>query len=74
MTLDADRINEMISIMDRNRRVINEDIATLVYYMNGGLDYNDAWLLTTDQRKQMSKIIEKHFEATSGNKSGKLIG
>lgn len=55
--------------MNRNRKVINDEIATLVYYMNGGLDYNDAWLLTSDQRKTMAKVIEKHFKAMN-SKSG----
>lgn len=51
--------------MDRNRKVINDDIATLVYYMNGALDYNDAWMLTQDQRKTMSKVVEKHYKMLS---------
>jgi len=74
MTLDPERINEMLQIMERNKKVINEEIATLVYYMNGGLDYNDAWLTTSMQRKVMSKIIEKHFEAMNPKGSaGRLI-
>jgi len=73
MTLDPVLIQNMLDVMDRNRKIINEDIATLVYYMNGGLDYNDAWLLTVDQRKQMANIIEKHFENMNGSKNTRLI-
>ncbi len=58
--------------MEKNRRVIETDVETLVYYMNGGLDYNDAWLLTSDQRRSLSRIIEKHFEAMNPKKSNKL--
>jgi len=53
----------MIDTMERNRSIINEEITTLVYYMNGGLDYNDAWMLTEPQRKGFSKVIERHFKA-----------
>lgn len=53
----------MLTVMDRNRKIIDEEVATLVYYMNGGLSYNDAWMLTADQRKTMSRVIEKHFKA-----------
>lgn len=63
-------IGSILATMERNRRMIDDEIATLVYYMNGGLDYNDAWLLTADQRKTMAKVIEKHFKAMnpkSGN-------
>lgn len=58
--------------MEKNRRVIETDVETLVYYMNGGLDYNDAWLLTSDQRRSLGRIIEKHFEAMNPKKSNKL--
>lgn len=62
----------MIGTMDKNRKVIESDISTLVFYMNGGLDYNDAWLLTNDQRRGMSKIIEKHYDAMNPKKSNQL--
>ena len=63
----------MLSIMDRNRKMIEEEIATLVYYYNGGLNYNDAWMTTSRQRKTMSKVVEKHFEAMAPKSGGKLI-
>jgi len=53
----------MLRLLSSNRDVIENDINTLVYYMNGGLDYNDAWLLTSDQRKNMYNVIQKHFNA-----------
>ena len=59
--------------MNRNRKVVNDEIATLVYYMNGGLDYNDAWLLTADQRKIMAKVVEKHYSAMNPKNGGQLI-
>jgi hypothetical protein len=56
----------MLAIMDKNRKIIEEDIATLVFYMKGGITYDDAWLLTTDQRKTMARVIERHFEKMNG--------
>lgn len=53
----------MLSVMERNKRIIEDEVTTLVYYMNGGLNYNDAWLLTASQRATMSRVIEKHFKA-----------
>jgi len=58
--------------MDKNREAIESDITTLVFYMKGGIDYNDAWLLTTDQRKQMAKVIEKHYAAVNGSNKNML--
>jgi hypothetical protein len=72
MTSDPEVIQKMISIMQRNRSTIESDISTLVFYMQGGLDYNDAWLLTLAQRKNMSSVIEKHYSALNGNKGQML--
>jgi hypothetical protein len=71
--MDSDRITEMLSIMERNKKIIEDEIATLVYYMNGGLDFNDAYLTTAAQRKTMSRVIEKHYEAMAPKGSGKLF-
>jgi len=59
----------MLGGMSKNTHTIEKDIATLVYYMNGGLNYNDAWLLTHNQRKVMIKVIEDHYKAMNPNKS-----
>jgi hypothetical protein len=69
---NPERIQEMLDVLARNRKVVEEDIATLVYYMNGGLDYNDAWLLTNDQRKIMGHVIERHFKATNPSSKSQL--
>lgn len=71
-TSSPDEISEMIDVLAKNRRILEHDVTSLVFYMNGGLDYNDAWLLTQEQRKSMSKIIEKHFEAMNPKKSNQL--
>lgn len=42
--------------------MIESDIANLVYYMNGGLSYSEAWKLTTSQMKSLSESIAKHYE------------
>lgn len=62
----------MLGDMEKNRKILENDVTSLVFYMNGGLDYNDAWLLTADQRKTMGKIIEKHFDAMNPKKSNQL--
>jgi len=58
--------------MAENRDIISRDVETLVFYMNGGLDLNDAWLLTIDERKRMSDIVAKHYEAMNPNKKSQL--
>lgn len=48
--------------MNKERDAIEQEIATLVYYMNGGLNYSDAYSLSTGQMKHMSEAINKHYE------------
>ena len=62
----------MLDVLAKNRLTIEEDVATLVYYMNGGLNYNDAWLLTREQRKIMTHVIERHFKAINPNAKQQL--
>lgn len=62
----------MLKTMENNRRVIEQDVHGLVYYMNGGLDLNDGWQLTDAERKSMSAIITKHFEAMNPKKTSQL--
>jgi hypothetical protein len=52
--------------MASNRKIIENDIATLVYYMQGGLDYDTAWQISNLQRRTLNKVIEKHYEKVSG--------
>ena len=56
----------MLTTMASNRKIIENDIATLTYYMQGGLDYNMAWQISNQQRKMLNKVIEKHYEKISG--------
>lgn len=72
MTSSPEQIHEMLSVLESNRNGIEIDINSLVYYMNGGLDYNDAWLLTLEQRKNMMNVIKRHFEAMNPKKANKL--
>ena len=49
--------------MERDRANIEQEVASLVYYMNGGLNYVDAWSLSNSQMKSLSEVINKHYEA-----------
>lgn len=69
---NPDTIEKTLKVLSDNRSIIENDINTLVYYMNGGLDYNDSWLLTNDQRKKMFSIIKKHFESMNPKKANML--
>lgn len=64
---------EMLDVMERNRKAVEGEMATLTFYMQGGLSYNDAYMLSAEQRKSMAHVIEKHYEKMSGKTDSKLI-
>ena len=70
--MNPDLIYEMISVCNKNVTLIEQDVNALVFHMKGGLDYYDAFLLTTDQRQSMAKMIQKHYDDQNPNKKPQL--
>jgi hypothetical protein len=48
--------------MERDRERTEKDIASVVYYMNGGLNFADAYGLDTGQLTRLSNVITEHHE------------
>ena len=59
---NADNIEKMLRDMERDVERIETDIAQVVYYMNGGLSYTDAWSFSSQQLLKLSQTISNHFE------------
>jgi hypothetical protein len=61
----------MIAYFDRleaQSKAMKEEVLRLCWYMRGGLDYNDAMLLSSEERKIISKIVKDNLE--TAKKSG----
>jgi hypothetical protein len=61
----------MIAYFDRleaQSKALKEETLRLCWYMRGGLDYNDAMLLSLDERKLIGKIVKDNLETSK--KSG----
>lgn len=63
----------MLATMGRNRDFLTMDIGTLVFYMQGGISFNEAWRLSHSQRKILGKVVEKHYSEMSGKGNNRLI-
>lgn len=59
--------------MDNNRKAITHELAMLSFYMQGGLSFNDAHMLSSLQRIELSKVIEKHYEAMDPKRKGGML-
>ena len=68
MTLNYDEINRMIERMDKEARAIREEALRQAWFMRGGLSYEDAMMLSHQERELVSTIVKKNIEKT--NESG----
>lgn len=62
---------DMIAYFDQleaQSKAMKEEVLRLCWYMRGGLDYNDAMLLSSEERKIISKIVKDNLE--TAKKSG----
>jgi hypothetical protein len=70
--MDPDLIQQMLDTCYQNISIIEHDVNQLVFHMQGGLPYDDAFLLTSEQRRNMAKMIQKHYDDQNPNKKPQL--
>jgi hypothetical protein len=50
--------------MDKDARAIREESLKMSWYMRGGITYDDALMLTLQEREIIGNIIKKNMETT----------
>ena len=68
MILDNEGIVKMLSTFERESKALREEVLRLCWWMRGGLTYDEAYMLSPQEREIIGKIIESNMEATK--KSG----
>ena len=58
----------MLSTFERESKALREEVLRLCWWMRGGLTYDEAYMLSPQEREIIGKIIESNMEATK--KSG----
>ena len=66
--MDSDEISKWVDQMEKESREIKQEALKMVCYMRGGLSYEAALNLSSDERTSISKIIADNLETTK--KSG----
>jgi len=59
---DPEEISTTLRGMEKDRRKIEKDIGTLVFYMQGGLSYRDAYMLSPEQFESLISTVTEHYE------------
>lgn len=68
MALSDDEIIKLIESMEKDSKALREEALQICWYMRGSLSYEDAMLLSIEDRNIIDKLIKDNLETTK--KSG----
>jgi acetamidase/formamidase len=68
LTLDNEDIVKLLTSYEKESKALREEILRLCWFMRGGLTYDEAYMLSSEERDLIGKIIDSNMETTK--KSG----
>ena len=68
MTLTNDQIISLIESYEKESKALKDEAIRISWYMRGGISYDDAMMLTSQDRDLVGKLIKENLEVTK--KSG----
>ena len=68
MALNDGEILALIEGMEKSSKALKHEILSLCWYMRGGITYDEAMMLSSEERNIISDIVKGNMEATK--KSG----
>ncbi len=64
MNLDLNGIEKLLESMDKEARAIRDEALRMVWWMRGGLSYEDAMMLGQHEKELIGEIIKDNMKAT----------
>lgn len=68
MILDNEGIIKLLNSYEKESKALREEVLRLCWFMRGGLTYDEAYMLSQEERGLIGKIIDSNMEVTK--KSG----
>lgn len=68
MSLDNDSIARMLEQFDKDSKALKKNLLKMCWYMRGGLTYDEAIMLSYEERSLINQIIEENLETTEKTK------
>lgn len=68
MTLNDEQIVDLLDSYERESKALRNELIKISWYMRGGITYNDAMMLSQNERQMISDLISENLEITK--KSG----
>ena len=64
MQLDREQIIKYLEQLDNETKAIRHESLKFAWFMRGGLSYEDAIMLSQQEREIVSKIIQENLDTT----------
>ena len=64
MNLDNEQIGALLESMEKESRAIREEALRFTWWMRGGLSYEDAMMLSQQEKAIVNEIIKDNMKAT----------
>lgn len=64
MTLDDKDIVKLIDGYEKESKAYREEAIRFCWYMRGGINYDDAMLLSAEERDIIGKLIKENLKVT----------
>ena len=64
LTLSNEEIVELLEGFDKDAKAIKKDLLTMCWFMRGSISFDDANLLSYEDRKFISELIKSNLETT----------
>ena len=68
MSLDNESITGMLEKFDKDSKALKKNLLKMCWYMRGGLTYDEAIMLSYEERSLINQIIEENLETTEKTK------
>jgi len=68
LTLTDEQIVGLIKDQEKESKALKDETIRISWYMRGGISYDDAMMLSTEERKIIEKLIKENLDVTK--KSG----
>jgi hypothetical protein len=68
LILDNEGIIKLLNSYEKESKALREEVLRLCWFMRGGLTYDEAYMLSQEERELIGKIIDSNMEVTK--KSG----
>jgi hypothetical protein len=60
--MSNEQVIALLDRMDRESKVLKEDLLKMCWFMRGGLTYDDAMMLSFRDREMIARVIDKNLE------------